>query len=68
MPQKKFQRTIDYWRVVVVYLDGETSANRIFKDQNKAASWARRQEKSKIVKQCNVESFTRKLEGWRNAL
>jgi hypothetical protein len=40
MPQKKSKRKIDYWRVVIVYSDGETSANRIFKDKNKAASWA----------------------------
>ena len=64
MPQEKSKRTTDYWRVVILYSDGETSANRIFKDQNKAASWARRQEKSKVVKRCRIEPFTREINEW----
>jgi hypothetical protein len=62
---KKNLRKIDYWRVVIVYSDGETSANRIFKDRNKAASWASRQEKSNVVKECRIEPLTREVGGWR---
>jgi hypothetical protein len=57
MPQK-VKRNIDYWRAVVLYSDGETSANRIFRDRKRAAAWARRQEKSKVVKRCRIEAFT----------
>ena len=38
MPQEG-KRTIDYWRVMIVYLNGETSANRIFRDRKGAAAW-----------------------------
>lgn len=68
MPQKKSKRTIDYWRVVIVYMDGTTSANRVFRDRNKAASWARRQEKSNVVKRCRIEPFIREFGGWRKRL
>jgi hypothetical protein len=66
MPQKKSEPQIDYWRVVIVYSNGETSANRIFRDRDKAASWARRQEKSKVVNRCRIEPFTREFDGWRS--
>jgi hypothetical protein len=65
MPKKKTERKIDYWRVVIVYSNGETSANRVFKDRDKAASWASRQEKSKVVKRCRIEPFVREIGGWR---
>jgi hypothetical protein len=65
MPKKKTERKIEYWRVVIVYSDGETSANRVFKDRNKAASWAGRQEKSNVVKKCRIEPFTREVGSWR---
>jgi hypothetical protein len=48
-----------YFRVVVTYIDGETSANRIFKDRAKAETFAARQEKSKVVKKTVIESFVR---------
>jgi hypothetical protein len=64
MPQK-VKRKIDYWRVVIVYSNGETSANRIFRDRKKAAAWAHRQEKSKVVKRCRIEAFTRGIGDWR---
>jgi hypothetical protein len=64
MPQKK-SRKIDYWRVVIVYSNGETSANRVFRDRNKAVAWAGRQEKSSVVKKCRIEPFTREIGGWR---
>jgi hypothetical protein len=65
MPQNESERKIEYWRVVVVYSDGETSANRVFRDRNKAASWAGRQEKSNVVKKCRIQPFTREVHGWR---
>jgi hypothetical protein len=65
MPQKKSERRIDYWRVVIVYSNGETSANRIFRDRNKAAAWASRQEKSTVVNRCRIEPFTREIDDWR---
>jgi hypothetical protein len=64
MPQNESERKIEYWRVVIVYSDGETSANRVFRDRNKAASWAGRQEKSNVVR--NAESsrlFVRSVVG-----
>jgi hypothetical protein len=66
MPQNESERKIEYWRVVVVYSDGETSANRVFRDRNKAASWAGRQEKSNVVKKCRIEPFIREIGGWRS--
>jgi hypothetical protein len=66
MPQNESERKIGYWRVVVVYSDGETSANRVFRDRNKAVSWAERQEKSNVVKKCRIEAFTRQIGGWRS--
>jgi hypothetical protein len=65
MRDKDAERKIDYWRVVIVYSNGETSANRVFRDRNKAASWAARQEKSKVVKRCRIDPFTREVDGWR---
>jgi hypothetical protein len=65
MPQNESERKIEYWRVVIVYSDGETSANRVFRDRTKAASWAGRQEKSNVVKKCRIEPFTREVHGWR---
>jgi hypothetical protein len=32
MTLKKAKRKHDYWRVVIVYTDKETSGNRVFKD------------------------------------
>jgi hypothetical protein len=56
---------IEYWRVVVVYSDGETSGNRVFRDPAKAERWAKRQEKSPTVKKCRIESFARDVSSWR---
>lgn len=58
---------IEYWRVVIIYTDGETSGNRIFRDQFKAEQWAKRQEKSKVVKKCRIEKFTRSFSSWRKS-
>ena len=46
----KAKRKLKYWRVVIVYVDKETSGNRVFTDLGKAQRWAARQEKSKVVK------------------
>jgi len=53
------ERQIAYWRVVVFYNDGETSGNRVFKDRTKAERWAKRQEKSPVVKKSKIEPFAR---------
>ncbi|MBV9887539.1 MAG: hypothetical protein JO119_13410 [Acidobacteria bacterium] len=57
----------NYWRVVIVYVDGETSGNRVFKDLDRAKRWAARQEKSKVVKKCRIEPFTREPYRWRQS-
>jgi hypothetical protein len=64
---KKANRKYNYWRVVIVYTDKETSGNRVFKDLNRAKRWAARQEKSKVVKKCKIEPFTREPYRWRES-
>lgn len=61
MPKNKNkpQRHFPYFRVVVTYIDGETSANRTFKDKVKAEWWAERQKKSGVVTKVAVEPFVR---------
>jgi hypothetical protein len=60
MPQKnKAEREHHYFRVVVIYSDGETSGNRVFKDREKAEEWAVRQKKSPVVKKAVLEPFVR---------
>jgi hypothetical protein len=44
------KRKHDYWRVVIVYTDNETSSNRVFNDLARAKRWAARQEKSSVEK------------------
>jgi len=39
-----------YWRVIVLYSDGETSGNRVCKDRAKAETFAARQKKSPAIK------------------
>jgi hypothetical protein len=56
---KKAKRKHNYWRVVIVYVDRETSGNRVFSDIEKAKRWAARQEKSNVVKKCRIEPFVR---------
>jgi hypothetical protein len=41
----------NYWRVVIVYTDEETSGNRVFSNLDPAKRWAARQEKSTVVKE-----------------
>jgi hypothetical protein len=64
---KKAKRKHDYWRVVIVYTDNETSGNRVFKDLDRARRWAARQEKSKVVKKCRIEAFVREPYRWRES-
>jgi hypothetical protein len=42
----KAKRKHNYWRVIIIYVDNETSGNRVFNDPDKAKRWAARQEKS----------------------
>ena len=44
MPKKKTRQEYHYFRVIVMYNDGETSGNRVFHDRAKADQWAARQE------------------------
>jgi hypothetical protein len=62
---RKAKRKHNYWRVVIVYVDGESSGNRVFRDLNRAKRWAARQEKSKVVKKCKIEPFVREPYWWR---
>ena len=48
-----------YWRVIVTYSDGETSANRVFKDRAKAETFAARQKNSPVVKKAVLKPFVR---------
>jgi|HubBroStandDraft_5_1064220.scaffolds.fasta_scaffold259811_3 hypothetical protein len=63
---KKAKRKHDYWRVVIVYTDNETSGDRVFSNLDRANRWAARQEKSKVVKKCKIEPFTREPYRWRD--
>jgi hypothetical protein len=56
---RKVKRKHDYWRVVIVYVDNETSGNRVFNDLARAKRWAARQEKSPVVKRVRIEPFVR---------
>ena len=59
MSKKKAQREYHYIRVVITYSDGETSANRVFKDKNKAEEYAACQKKSLAVKGATLKPFVR---------
>jgi hypothetical protein len=53
----KRKRKHNYWRVVIVYTDNETSAHRVFNGLERAKKWAARQEKSPVVKRVRIEPF-----------
>ena len=61
MPKTKreAQREHHYFRAIVTYVDGETSANRVFKDRSKAERYAERQKRSRVVKKVALEPFVR---------
>jgi hypothetical protein len=61
---RKVKRKHDYWRVVIVYTDNETSAHRLFNDLERAKKRAARQEKSNVVKKCRIEPFVREPYRW----
>lgn len=55
----KAQRHFPYFRVVVTYVDGETSGHKVFKDRARAEWWAERQQRSGVVKKVTIERFVR---------
>lgn len=57
--KKKAQREYHYFRVVITYIDGETSGHKIYHDRTKAEKWAERQNLSPMVKKATVEPFVR---------
>jgi hypothetical protein len=59
------KRGYKYFRVLVTYSDGETSANRVFKDRAKAERFVARQKKSPVVKKTVIESVVRQQYGGR---
>jgi hypothetical protein len=65
MPEPANQKKHQYFRVLVTYIDGETSGHRVFKDRAKAEKWAKRQQSSGVVKKVAVEPFINKREHWR---
>ena len=65
--KRKAKRKHNYWRVVIVYTDNETSGNRVFKDLDRAKRWAAGQEKSNCVKKCRIEPFVREPYRWRES-
>ncbi len=65
MAKQKTVRESQNWRVVVTYVDGETSGHKVYKDQADAEKWAERQRKSKVVKKVVLEPFVRQHYGGR---
>jgi hypothetical protein len=63
----KAKRKLHYWLVTIVYVDKETSGNRVFSDLARAKRWAARQEKSKVVKKCRIEPFVQEPYRWRES-
>jgi hypothetical protein len=59
MRKKRAQREHHYIRVVITYMDGETSGNRVFKGKNKAKEYAARQKASPTVKKVTLKPFVR---------
>jgi hypothetical protein len=66
MPRRA-KRKYNYWRVVIVFTNNETSAHRVFNDLERAKKWAARQEKSAVVKKCRIEAFVREPLRWRES-
>jgi hypothetical protein len=64
---QRAKRKHNYWRVVIVYVDNETSGNRVFNDLDRAKRWAARQEKSPVVKKVRIEPFVREPYRWRES-
>jgi hypothetical protein len=56
MTPNKAKRKHQYWRVVIVYSDNETSGNRVFKYCDKAERWAKTKEVA-----CSKESFDKDI-------
>jgi len=52
--EKKTRPVIPYFRVAVTYNNNEVSAHRIFKDREKAEKYAKKQARSKVVKNAKV--------------
>ena len=48
-----------YFRVIITYISGGTSANRVFKERSKAVKFAERQKKSLVVKKASIKAFDR---------
>ena len=61
----KTKREYNYWRIVVVYSDGESSGHRIFKVKKRAEEWAERQRKSRVVKSVRLEPLVGRKQGPR---
>jgi hypothetical protein len=59
MRKRKAQCEHQYFRGVITYTDGETSANRVFKDKTRAEEFAARQKKSLTVKSATLKPFMR---------
>ena len=53
-PAKDRRRKHDHWQVVISYPDGEKFA-RVYTDKKKAASFAKRQKRSPMVKSVRVQ-------------
>jgi hypothetical protein len=62
----KAKRKHNYWHVIIVYTDEETSANRVFNDLDRAKRWAARQEQSPVVKRVRIEPFVWEPHRWRD--
>jgi len=60
MPKTDAKREHNYVRVMIMYTDGESSGNRVFKDRARAERWVKRQKKSPVVKAVKFEPFVRR--------
>jgi hypothetical protein len=63
--KKKPRREIQYYRIVVTYDDGTTSAHKIFPDKAQADAYAARVGASPLVKKSEVVPFVRNQAAWR---
>ena len=53
------QKKHNYFRVIITYSSGGTSANRVFKERAKAVKFAERQKRSLVVKKASIKEIVR---------
>jgi len=64
MTEKRKKHQLEYFRLTIIYTDGEFSS-RVFKDREHAEKYAAKQMKSPVVKKTKVEAFIKDRHEWR---